>query len=414
MITFDPTTTKKPNYIEAFDAVGALPPEIKQSVRHLLLRIWKHTNSSAGHPLFGKAWMSHPHLAREMGCATVNDLFDEAEKFGVIGREHLFKKSDGKTVVSDQPYRKGANKGRGEYIGSRYWVNWEKVNELGKNGIAKNATPPEKEHPPDGGMVKNATPIGIAKNATPKESATYEKIGVAKNAIPVAKNATKGLIEGSPHTLHPPQAATESASDPSGEPKPTREPIQSKNQNPVVVVGAKPKTSGQKSTDAEERSEAIIAEHLKRQLERKMTDDEIFREYKKIFDRLRNEFDTYRQALKEAYQAARAATGMTRLAQDQNEVLDAMPRGKNFDNDLKSTVKQRHNAAELYRTKGHDTAMREWEEYLVKHDHKVITVDAEEDDDGIPTGRKIPNEVESTNLLHFFVLEYGVELAVKS
>jgi len=409
MITFDPTTTKKPNYIEAFDRIAALPLAVKQPVRCLMLVIWRHTNSDPTEPRYGKAWVGHERLGREMGCPNVNDLFDRAEAFGIVGREHLFKKSDGKIVVSDKPYRKGTSKGMGEYMGSRYWINWEKVKELTEKGVADSATPSETEPPTNDGMAKTATPNGVADSATLKESTTSTKIGVADSATPVADSATKGLKYSTP--LLPPEATETASVSPA---KPSREPI--KNQN-LVVVGEKFKPSGQKNTDVEEHSEAIIAEHRKRRLERKMTDAEIFREFNKVFDRLQHEYDAHKQAVGEAYQAAHAATGKRKLTQEQSDVLDAMPRGKNFENEeLKSTKPQRHDAAKLYRTKGHDTTMREWKEFLVKRDHTVITVEDEvEFESGKPTGRKLPKEMESTNLLYFFVLEYGVELAgVKS
>ncbi|HWO37791.1 MAG TPA: hypothetical protein VNO32_54150 [Candidatus Acidoferrum sp.] len=343
-------------------------------------------------------------MARELGCTTVNDLFDRAEAFGIVGREHLFKKSDGKIVVSDKPYRKGTSKGMGEYVGSRYWINWEKVKQLTEKGVAESATPTETEPPPDGGVAENATPSGVAESATPKESATCKKNGVADSATPVADSATKGLKYSTP--LLPPEATETASVSPA---KPSREPIKNPN---LVVVGKKFKPSGQKNTDAEEHSESIVTEHRKRQLERKMTDAEIFREFNKVFDRLQHEYDAHKQAVGEAYRAAQAATGKRKLTQEQSDVLDAMPRGKNFENDeLTSTKPQRHDAAELYRTKGHDTTMREWEEFLVKRDHTVITAEDEVDfESGKPTGRKIPKEVESTNLLYFFVLEYGVKL----
>jgi hypothetical protein len=400
MITFDPTTTKKPNYIEALDRIGALPRTVKPSVRHLMILIWRHTNSDPTEPRYGKAWAGHDRLNREMGCTNVNDLFDQAEAFGVVGREHLFKKSDGKIVVSDQPYHKGTSKGMGEYAGSRYWINWEKVKELIEKGIAESATPPENEPPPDGGVANSATPNGVAESATPKKSMTSVEIGVAESATGIAESATKGLKYSTP--LLPPEA-TETASV--SQAKPSREPTQ----KPVVV--GKTKTCGQKNTDTEEHSEAVIAEHEKRQRARKTPTDEIFREFQKVHDRLQREYDAYDQAFSAAHHEARAAGHPRILTPEQEAALDVMPAGKNFDNELKTTATQRRNAAEIYRTKGHDTTMREWEEFLVKSDHKVTTVEDEvEFESGRPTGRKIPKEVESTNLLHFFVLEYGVSL----
>jgi hypothetical protein len=378
MITFDPATTKKPNYIEAFDMIGALPSEIKQGVRHLLLRIWKHTNSNASHPLFGKAWMSHERLEREMGCTNVNDLFDRAEALGIVGREHLFKKADGKTVVSDQPYRKGTNKGMGEYIGSRYWINWEKVKELAAVAVAENATPTENGASPENGVAKKATPIGVAENATPKESMTSTEIGVAESATGIAENATKGLIEGSPQTLHPPEA-TEAASDAPAESSPTREREETQNKNPDDDA-EKPKTCGQKHTiSLEARSNGAIDSLRAKQLDRHAPAAEIKHHIQNIFDRVAQEANL------------RERKGGRAITLEPGSVLK---------------TSQSHWTAlvDLYRTVGGAAVAAKWEEYLVQDDHDVTEP---VEDDG---GRRTTQDVQRTYLLHHFLEKYDYAL----
>jgi hypothetical protein len=160
MIAFDPTTTKKPTSREAFDMIGALPPEVKWGVRHLLWRIWGHTSNDAAHPYFGTAWESIKRLAAEMGYTDIADLFAEAEKLGVVGREHHFQ-MPGKAIAVSANYQEGIDQGLGEYVGSRYWVIWAKVKELARKGIGKIPTP-----------FSNG---GIGKFPTPKESTPYDK-----------------------------------------------------------------------------------------------------------------------------------------------------------------------------------------------------------------------------------------------
>src|ERR1700691_3464452 len=123
MITFDPKTTKKPYYPEAFNDVGKLPSTVKHGVRHLVLQIFRHTNNDPANPRFGKAWVALPELAREMGYSAngIGDLFKVAEKLGIVGREHYFQKRDGTKVVTHD-YDDGIQRKLGEYVGSCYWV----------------------------------------------------------------------------------------------------------------------------------------------------------------------------------------------------------------------------------------------------------------------------------------------------
>jgi hypothetical protein len=377
MKTFDPTTTKKPNYIEAFDMIGALPPEVKQPVRHLMLRIWRHTNSDPREPRYGKAWMGHERLAREMGCTNVNDLFNQAEAFGIVGREHLFKKSDGKIVVSDKPYRKGTSKGMGEYAGSRYWNNWEKVKELTEKGVADSATPPETEPPTNDGMAKTATPNGVADSATPKESTTSKEIGVANSATPVAENATKGLKYSTP--LLPPEVTETASVLPA---KPSREPI--RNQN-IDDDAAKPKICGHKNETAEDRSETIIAAAHQRHLDRKTPTIEIKHRIQTIFYRV-------------AHEASLPGSQRTRKV------------NLEWRSELKTNSKHWTALVDLYRTVGGNVVAAKWEEFLVNDDLKVTEPVDEQEEDGKLTGRRITDTVQRTYLLHRFLEKYDYVL----
>jgi hypothetical protein len=170
-------TFPKPPYFEAFDLTAGLPSDVKANTCSLLLRVWRHTNSTQGHENYGTAWMSHDVLAVELHVSirTTQDLFDDAWEKGLISREHFFKKK-GKRIMSAEPYIKAKSHGMGEYLGSRYWVNWD---------VIRTAQAPK---PPDG-VAEIATPNsdGVAEIATPNN-----QIGVAEIATPVAKTATKG------------------------------------------------------------------------------------------------------------------------------------------------------------------------------------------------------------------------------
>jgi hypothetical protein len=187
MITFDPATTKKPNYIEAFDMIGALPPEVKQGVRHLLLRIWRHTSNNPSHKYFGTAWESIKRLAVEMGYTDIADLFAEAEKLGLVGRVHHFQ-TPGEVIVESGNYQEGLKQGLGEYVGSRYWVIWAKVKELAQEGIGKIPTPPPDD--------------GIGKFPTPKESTTSAPSGKLASGKLASENS-RPRVYTKPASEHP-------------------------------------------------------------------------------------------------------------------------------------------------------------------------------------------------------------------
>jgi hypothetical protein len=393
MITFDPTTTK-PTYPDAFDMVGALPPTIKFGVRHLLLRIWRHTNNSPADARFGTAWMAHPRLAQEMGYGEIGDLFDDAEKLGVVGREHHFKKRDG-TVAVSTIYHDGIKQGLGEYVGSRYWVIWSKVKELAQMGIGK-----------------NPTPIGIGKNPMPEESASYAKIGIGKKPIRIGKIPTKVLIEGlSSQHLPSPSRDRAVGERTAGEPSPTETAL-----TPVVVDGGSPNFSlartgprttigptvpapssfsderqrrGQNNSDpSEDRAEVLISSARLRELERGMTDAAIYREYKAVFDRLVREADAYDRTPKEK--------------------RDNLPRGKAFENPLKTTKTHRRDAAEIYRADGGKVALAAWEKFLVEIDHTKVTGKRNHDEDNMPTNGFHAVEEEGDWMLHDFVLDHVI------
>jgi len=119
------------------------------------------------------------------------------------------------------------------------------------------------------------------------------------------------------------------------------------------------------SQTQEARAEHLIAANRQKQLDRKASDVEIFREYKAVFDRLAREKKIY---------------------------LDwSMP-----------TATHRKEAADLYRTLGRDAALAEWEDFLINddHDHTEPMVDEE-------TGKTIAVEVQRKWLFYDFVLARG-------
>jgi len=139
---------------------------------------------------------------------------------------------------------------------------------------------------------------------------------------------------------------------------------------------------------SEDRCEALIAAARQRQLERSMTDAEIYRDYKAVFDRLVREADAYEHAP----HTARAS----------------MPRGQGFDNPLQTTKKHRHDAAEIYRAIGRDASLAAWEKFLVEENHDKVTGERETDENGAQTGKFYAVEEEAMWLLHDFVLEHGI------
>jgi hypothetical protein len=178
----------KPPYPEAFDRIAGLPPEINPHTISLLIQIWRHTNSDNSHENFSKAWMAQSNLAREMHLSdkTLQRAFDDGCARGLINREHLFKKN-GKVIVSSAPYHKATSKEMGEYLGSRYWLNWSTIKKLQVNGVVPESTP-------NYGNVTN----GVVTEPTPNSEnrVVRESIRVVRESTPVVRESTKGLIEG--------------------------------------------------------------------------------------------------------------------------------------------------------------------------------------------------------------------------
>jgi hypothetical protein len=178
----------KPPYPEAFDRIAGLPPEINPNTISLLIQIWRHTNSNKNHQNFGKAWMAQPNLAQEMHLSdkTIQRAFDDGCARGLIDREHLFKKN-GKVMVSTAPYHKATSKEMGEYLGSRYWLNWSNIKKLQVRGAVLESTPNQGND--TNGVVTESTPN--SENGVVRES-----IRVVRESTPVVGESTKGLREG--------------------------------------------------------------------------------------------------------------------------------------------------------------------------------------------------------------------------
>jgi hypothetical protein len=419
----------KPTYPNAFDLIAGLPPEVNPVMGSLLLWIWRHTNSVESHENYGKAWKSQSNLAQEMHVSdkTVQRAFDDAEARGFISREHLFKKN-GKVIVSTAPYRKATSKGMGEFLYSRCWINWSFIRELQLNGMVKESTP-------------NQT--GVVRESTPNQ------IGVVRESRPVVTESTKGLIEGFALAVFPSNC-------------PSVEPTGGDSERHVVVVGDAPSQSpaagkddfplyppaagldvltqspsdgsptpsvplpgdtaqmppglGKSKAPQETRSEKIIDDARKRQVERTAPDAEVYREVKAVFDRLRQEYKA-RQNFEPRFfhdpNDPRAAglvfeergVGENKRKWVENPAYAAMPLGKDFENDLQATKDHRHDAAEMYRVLGRDVTLAKWEDWLVNADHDVPQrVEYEE-------GKFATDTVERSWLLHDFVLACGVSTA---
>ncbi len=176
---------QKPTYVNAFHWIAGLQAtgqeesgsttlsDINPNTISLLIWIWKHTNNQPGCPDFGKAWTSHAKLARAMHVSekTVQRAFDDAWSWGLISREHVFKKN-GKIIVSTTALTK-QNKGLGEFQHTRYWLNWEFVRELQSNGV-----------------VTESSPIGVVRESSPNE------IGVVTESRALVAESREVLIEG--------------------------------------------------------------------------------------------------------------------------------------------------------------------------------------------------------------------------
>jgi hypothetical protein len=376
-----PILEAKPTYPEFFDLVAGLPPEIKSNICYLLLWIWRHTNSDRRHENFGKAWVAHPNLAREMHASrtVIPEWFNEAWAWGLINREHLFKKK-GKVIVSDAPYRMKTSHGRGEYLGSRYWIDWAFLQELQVKVV------PESDRP-----------IGVPENGRPNELGyrnpiAQTEIGVPENSTPLPESGTKGLIEG--FDL-PPQQNCPSVEAREGE---------DKSEGHVVVSGLpKNQRRGQENppVSQEDRTDAFLDARRARQLERKTPDAEIFREYKKVYDRLEREYQARENFERKCFDEMTDYTTNPKWA--------AMPKGAHFEKPFIPTTKHIHDAAELYRSLGRDVTLAKWEDFLVNENHETTTRVPLFDEGGEePTGEFISETVERTWLLYDFVLYCGV------
>ncbi len=458
-----PPTFPKPTYPDAFNWVAALPPEINPYTIILLLWVWRHTNSDTTNENCGKAWKSQANLAVEMHVSdkTVQRAFDDAELRGFITREHIFKTKDGKITVSTIPYRKGTNQGRGEYQHSRYWLNWDAIRVL---GVVTESTPTKlgcSQSPPqtENGVVTESTPkqIGVVTESTGvvTESTKVLIEGFSSPTRPLpwvdlthgARNERQGgesnqgrgtrqhLVDDGEKSSQSPAAgtrfvypgtpsvspssstssagiATAPASSMSsvGESLVVPE-VREGNGNPNTKGSGQGKPSdspGEFEDPREARNEQIEFDIRRRQLERKESDAEIFREYKSIFDRLRRECQAKRDFEPKLFHDpndSRAAglifTGGTSKYAT-NPVWAAMPDGKEFEKNLGTTVPHRHAAAELYRAIGRDAALEKWEDFLVNEEHEATErVEYEE-------GKFATDTVERTWLLHDFVLAHGV------
>jgi hypothetical protein len=170
---------------------------------------------------------------------------------------------------------------------------------------------------------------------------------------------------------------------------------------PHVIFSLEP--GGKDKTTPISRADQIIAAARQRRVERGASDNEIYREFKSVFDRLRKEFKAKWDFEPKYIVEPRAAT-MFAGAQKAviNPVYDAMPQGRDFAADLKTSVAHRHAAAELYRAIGREAALAQWEDFLLHGDHE-ITTRVSDDGENFYTV-----EVERTWLLNDFVVAHGV------
>jgi hypothetical protein len=274
-------------------------------------------------------------------------LFNDAWEWGAISREHLFKKN-GNVIVSTAPYRKATCKGMGEYLHSRYWVNWDFLREL---------------------------QVGVSESTPPSQ------IGVSESTTPVSENDTKGLIEVFSLTTNWPPSVRQSPPDSEvavgvdgyinifppqssagGYSSPFRPPLGGDGSVAARAFSETPKSAAPQE-NREERTDRIIAADRLRQLERKMSDAEIYREYKAVFDRVN---------------------------QDSRLSLTWTP------------PKQSHRkkAAEFYRAVGGAVAVAKWEKFLIESEFDVPQPEFDEEQ-----GKVVTITVQRTWLLLAFVQE---------
>lgn len=163
-------------------------------------------------------------------------------------------------------------------------------------------------------------------------------------------------------------------------------------EHPVVVVGnraqkQRPKRGQEKLTARTARHEELIARSERDRTDRKMTNNEIYREYKSIFDRLKREHDAWVSVLPSARRG--------------------MPMGKEFENELKTNKEHREDAARIFRTDGRDVVLAAWEKYLIETDHGIPAGKPVLDENGIPTGKFTSVIEERAWILREFVLNYA-------
>jgi hypothetical protein len=142
------------------------------------------------------------------------------------------------------------------------------------------------------------------------------------------------------------------------------------------------KSGGQEREDLESRSEAIIDDARRRQIERKTSDAEIFREAKAVFDRLQQEYAAW-----------------SAVSWSERERLK-LPKGAEIENALKTNAEHRHAFAEMYRSLGRDITLARWEHFLIHEDHTVTA--------------RGEGEIERTYLMEHFLQLNGVSTGVKS
>jgi hypothetical protein len=177
---------------------------------------------------------------------------------------------------------------------------------------------------------------------------------------------------------------------------------QTESEGHVVVDSSLPKNQkrGQEQLTVlslEDRDDAFHDARRARQMERKTPDAEIFREYKKVFDRLEREYQTRESFERKCFDE--------KTDYRTNPDYAAMPQGAHFEKGLGHTAKHRHDAAELYRNLGRDIALAKWEDFLVNENHATTTGVPLFDEDGYtPTGKFVSDTVERTWLLHDFVV----------
>ena len=121
-----------------------------------------------------------------------------------------------------------------------------------------------------------------------------------------------------------------------------------------------------------------------------LSDDEIYREYKGLFDDLVRKYEAW-----------------SAVDPRERKRLN-LPEGKAFENPLRANVDHRRKAADLYRAIGQEAALAKWADFLVNYDHTATERVADINEDGNPTGKFVSVEVERTWLLHDFVLAHGL------